>query len=133
MEVFRFAPKHPRHTLPEGVYIQFFMCTLVLLCIVLRALISDWMLIFIPVYYCIAYKQLFGYGIWGTIWRTLLCLGIIFYFFGVTAMVSMNISGEFRQEHTVFEFLSMFGAFLALGALVLLLGYWISKKTELSR
>ena len=131
--LFRFAPKHQRHTLPEGVYIQFFMCTLVLLCIVLRALVSDWMVLFIPVYYCIAYKQLFGYGIWGTIWRTVLCIGIIFYFFGVTAMVSTHISGDFRQEHTTFEFLSMFGAFLLLGALILLLGYRISKKTAQKR
>ena len=52
---------------------------------------------FIPLYYFFAYRQLFGYGVWGT--------------------------------HSTWEFISMFGAFLLLGDGVLLLGYWISKKT----
>ena len=83
----------------------------------------------VPIYYFIAYKQLFGYGVWGTLWRTLLAIGIIFYFFGVSMFVSMRISGQFWAEHTAWEFLSMFGAFLLLGAGVLYLGYWIGKRT----
>ena len=131
--LFRFSPKHTQHTLPEGIYIQLFMGSLVLLFIVLRALIGKWVAMLIPIYYFIAYRQFFGYGIWGTLWRTLLSIGIIFYFFGVAMMVSTRISKEFWTEHTTWEFLSMFVAFLLLGAGVLFLGYWISKRTARKR
>ena len=131
--LFRFSPKHTRHTLPDGIYIQLFMGSLVLLFIVLRALIGQWVAVLIPIYYFIAYRQLFGYGIWGTLWRTLLSIGIIFYFFGVAMMVSLRISKEFWAEHTTWEFLSMFGAFLLLGAGILYFGYWISKRTARSQ
>ncbi len=53
----------------------------------------------------------------------------LYYFFGVAMLVCSRISGEFWATHTTWEFLSMFAAFLLLGAGVLLLGYWISKKT----
>ena len=43
--------------------------------------------------------------------------------------VALHISKQFWAEHTAWEFLSMFGAFLILGTGLLLLGYWISKKT----
>ena len=128
--LFRFAPKHNHHTFADGFYIQLFMGSLVLFFVALRGLVGKWIVMFIPIYYFIAFHQLFGYGIWGTFWRTLLCLGIIFYFFGVSMMVSLHISGEFWAQHTAWEFLSMFGAFLLLGAGLLFLGYWISKKTE---
>jgi len=127
--LFRFAPRHTRHTIPDGIYIQLFMGSLVLLIIVLRGLISNWFVILVPIYYYIAYKQLFGYGVWGTLWRTILSIGIIFYFFGVVMFVSMRISGQFWAEHTAWEFISMFGAFLLLGAGLLYLGYWTGKKT----
>ena len=127
--LFRFSPKHSHHSIPAGIYIQLFMCSLVLLIILLRLLVAKWMIVLVPIYYCIAYKQLFGYGVWGTIWRTLLCLGIIFYFFGFSMWVALHISKQFWAEHTAWEFLSMFGAFLILGTGLLLLGYWISKKT----
>ena len=127
--LFRFSPRHTRHSLPDGIYIQLFMGTLVLLIIVLRGLVARWLVMLVPIYYFIAYKQLFGYGVWGTLWRTLLAIGIIFYFFGVSMFVSMRISGEFWAEHTTWEFLSMFGAFLLLGAGALYLGYWIGKRT----
>ena len=127
--IFRFSPKHTHHTIPDGIYIQLFMGSLVLLFIVLRALLGNWVIVLIPIYYFFAYHQLFGYGIWGTLWRTLLCLGIIFYFFGIIIWVSLRISGEFWTHHSTWEFISMFGAFLLLGAIILLLGYWIGKKT----
>jgi len=127
--LFRFAPRHTRHTLPEGIFIQFFMSSVVLIAVMLRALLGNVMLVLIPIYYCIAYRQLFGYGLWGTVWRTLLCFGIIFYFFGTAMAVSMRISGDFWGGHSTLEFLSMFGAFLLLGAGIMFLGYHIGKRT----
>ena len=131
--LFRFSPKHTLHSIPEGVYIQLFMGSLVLLLILLRTLLGKWILVLVPIYYYIAYRQLFGYGVWSTLWRTVLCLGIIFYFFGIAMMVSMRISKAFWAQHTTWEFLSMFGAFLLLGAGILYLGYWIGKKTARNR
>ena len=133
MLLFRYAPRMPRHTLPQGIYIQVFMGSLVLICITLRILISDWILALIPLFYFIAYKQLFGYGIWGTLWRTFLCLGIIMYLFGNVMMVSTYLSKEFWEGVPVIGFIGMVIAFLALGAGVMILGWWISKKTEIKR
>lgn len=128
--LFRYAPAYPRHTWAEGIYIQLFMGSLVLICILLRALAGNAVLLLIPLYYYIAYRQLFGYGIWGTLWRTVLCLGIIFYFFGVSMGVSLRISGAFWAEHSTWEFLSMTGAFFLLGAGALLLGWWIGRRSR---
>ena len=75
---FRDAPKHTHHSLPEGIYIQIFMCSLVLMIMMLRCGVGDWILLLVPVYYYIAYRELFGFGIWGTAWRTVLSLGSIF-------------------------------------------------------
>ena len=130
MLVFRFSPRLPRHTLPQGVYIQIFMGCMVLICIALRILISDWMLILIPLFYYIAYRQLFGYGIWGTLWRTVLCLGSVMMLFGVEMMVSMHVSKEFWEGVSAFGFIGMIVLHLSLCAGAVFLGWWISKKTK---
>jgi len=87
----------------------------------------------IPVFYFIAYRQLLGYGVWGTFWRTLLCLGSILYFFGIVMMVRMHLSNEFWEGVSAIGFIGMIIAFLAIGAGILFLGWWISKKTEKRR
>ena len=127
--LFRFSPRHTRHTLPEGIYIQVFMGSLILICVMLRALLGDWILFLVPLYYFIAYYQLFGYGAWGTLWRTLLCLGIIFYFFGVLMAVRTRLSGDFWAGVSTGAFIAMLCLFIALGAGILYLGYRIGKKT----
>ena len=90
--IFRKSPKNTRHTLPQGIYIQVFMASLVLVCIMLRNLLGDKVLSLIPLVYFIAYRQLFGYGIWGTCWRTLLCLGSVLLLFGGLMMAGMYTS-----------------------------------------
>lgn len=37
-----------------------------------------WIAYLLPVYYMIAYKQLFGYGWWGTLWRYVVCCVLAF-------------------------------------------------------
>ena len=44
----------------------------------------------IPLFYYMTYRQLFGYGVWGTLWRNALSLGIIMYFFGAIMMVRLS-------------------------------------------
>lgn len=70
--IFRFAPHHTRHTLPEGIITQIFMASLMLLVIFVNR-ITSWLFWLVPFYYYVTYRQLFGYGRWGTIWRLVLC------------------------------------------------------------
>lgn len=76
--MYRYSPRHTRHTLPQGFYIQIFLLVLnmVVTWIILTLLVflnynvyfySCYIVLII--YYYIAYKQLFGYGGWGTLWR----------------------------------------------------------------
>ena len=71
--LFRHSPEHTHHTIPEGFYIQMFMGTLFLI-FSMAARAADWIMWFVPIYYYFAYRQFFGYGIWGTLWRTTLVL-----------------------------------------------------------
>jgi hypothetical protein len=72
--LYRFSPKHRKHTLPEGFFIQVFMGTLLSL-IGATARVTDnlYFLYLLPFYYLVAYRQLFGYGWWGTFWRLCIC------------------------------------------------------------
>ena len=67
--VFRFAPRYPRHTLPEGFFLQVFLSVLGLLLGLLGYLVGDIGNAIVPIYTIITYRQLFGYGWWGSLWR----------------------------------------------------------------
>ena len=82
--MFRYSPRHTHHTMPEGFFIQvFFMVISVVLSFLFIPLDyakSPFLLfsstLVTAVYYVIGYKQLFGYNLWGTLWRqgfVLLC------------------------------------------------------------
>lgn len=66
---FRFAPGYPRHTLPEGFFLQAFLGVQGLLLGFLDYLNGDIGNVIVPIYMIITYHQLFGYGWWGTLWR----------------------------------------------------------------
>ena len=72
--LFRHAPRNRRHTLTAGIYIQFFMSSIVLLVIFITDLTTWKLAVLIPIYYYFAFRQLFGYSVWGTAWRTLLIM-----------------------------------------------------------
>ena len=131
--LFRFAPKHTKHTIPEGIYIQVFMSSLVIVFVLLRCLAGDWILVFIPIFYIIAYRALFGYGVWGTIWRTLLSIGIVFYFFGVAIAAVKCLQGDLILVNSVWGSLVIIAALLAAGVGILFLGYRIGKRTACSK
>lgn len=65
--VFRFAPRYPRHTLPEGFFLQVFLSTQGLLLWFFNYLNEVSVIGFI--FMLITYRQLFGYSWWGTLWR----------------------------------------------------------------
>ena len=74
--IFRYAPRHTRHTLPQGFFIQIFTAIVFLIINMFDDLTSlHWFAFFlVNVWLYCAYKQLFGYGLWGTLWRLVLAL-----------------------------------------------------------
>ena len=74
--IFRFAPRNTRHTLPQGFFIQVFSAVAFLIFNIFDDVTSLHMVIFVlgNVWFYFAYKQLFGYGWWGTLWRLALAL-----------------------------------------------------------
>ena len=126
---FHFAPRHTRHTLPEGIFIQLFMNILILVIVFL----SDFFILFsllIPVYYYIAYRQLFGYRPWGTIWRILLC----FVVWGIFFVIFINLLNIVTTHPEKLPRVAI-GLLLYLVALagILAFGYFVSKKTAQSK
>ena len=86
--LFREAPKYRRHTLPQGFYVQVFAGTqfiVVTIIIYILALLlfhkyeGNYMgaasfILIVPLMLLIDFKQLFGYGWWGTLWRALMAV-----------------------------------------------------------
>ena len=126
--LFRYAPRHPRHTLPEGFFIQVFMATLIQL-VTVFALISDWLLWLSPIYFVITYCQLFGYGVWGTSWRLFVELIEIF-----TMFVAVVCAGEqvfdityFTDEHSNSDVIAVSALMLAIEAVVVAVAHLINR------
>ena len=75
--IFRQSPRNSHHTIPEGFFIQVLLQTLTIVLSLLTIPLDFTHSIYstvaydlvIMAYYFITYKQLFGYGIWGTLWR----------------------------------------------------------------
>lgn len=127
--LFRFAPKNPRHTIPEGIYIQLFMSTLFLLFFVLARVLGDWLLWLIPIYYYIAYLQLFGYGIWGTLWRTVLIWAVSFALSMLIPLEVLYWTGQIPPDEGSFNaFTYGFTFWFAVCMGILYVGYRIGKR-----
>lgn len=124
--IFRYAPRHDHHTLPEGFFIQVFMATINLL-FAFPSLFSDWFIWIIGIYYVIAYKQLFGYGWWGTLWRTSCCLFIGLYSFIILLLIIEScIQGRLIFSKIVY-------LIIAVSICLLIIAHLINKKTEKKR
>lgn len=70
--LFHHSPRSTAHTLPQGFFIQVFLCTLTLIFFTIAELAWSFFLL-VPLYFYMAYYQLFGCGLWGTLWRLVLC------------------------------------------------------------
>ena len=89
--VFRHAPDYPRHSLPQGFFIQVFMTVQFLMWFFIGSLVlkffhvndietimSAFFFITIFLILLIDYHQLFGYGWWGTLWRIITMVVIVY-------------------------------------------------------
>jgi len=90
--IFRFAPRNPRHTLPQGFFIQVFSTAMFMMMNMLYDITSlGWLVVILSVLLIfVTYKQLFGYGMWGTLWRLIMAFGCAFLL--LSAMLSINYS-----------------------------------------
>jgi len=87
--IFRNSPRHTRHTIPEGFFVQVLFQTLTILLSLLTIPLDFSQSKFstvaydllIMAYYFVGYKQLFGYGYWGTLWRQVLVIICVVFFF----------------------------------------------------
>ena len=135
--LYRFSPKHRKHTLPEGFFIQVFLANLM---IVIGFLLSPIGManpllytfssfIAYAIYYLIVYKYLFGYSLWGTFWRC----GFIYAsstLFAATGLCFMFDNGFIANNVTEAEITQMkifiAGSYLLLSVIVLAVGFVIN-------
>jgi len=126
--VFRFAPGYPRHTLPEGFFLQVFLSVQSLLLSFLGYWNSDIELWLWLIYMYITYRQLFGYGWWSTLWRfvvvMLLHLGVM-----ATVAATVTVLLLHRDNGSYVYFLVLISAIVLLTAVMLLVTHRINKRT----
>lgn len=127
--IFRHSPRHSKHTLPEGFFIQLFIAPIIII-ITVSTVISNYLMYLMVLYYIAVYRQLFGYSWWGTTWRTLICLtdmaviGSVFYI--VEIVIRYFI---YRPKINLTNALLI----TTLPLLVTIAGYYISKHTAKGR
>ncbi|MBE6248958.1 MAG: DUF3667 domain-containing protein [Prevotella sp.] len=125
--VFRFAPGYPRHTLPEGFFLQVFLSVQSLLLSFLGYWNSDIELWLWLIYMYITYRQLFGYGWWSTLWRfvvvMLLHLGVM-----ATVAATVTVLLLHRDNGSYVYFLVLISAIVLLTAVMLLVTHRINKR-----
>lgn len=128
--VFRFAPGYPRHTLPEGFFLQIFVSTQSLLLTFLDYLSADFENVVATIFLIITYRQLFGYSWWGTLWRfiitALTALMMILPFF----LVAFLFSNDDRKDDVINAGLWLLAIVILLVAVMLFVTYRISRKKE---
>jgi hypothetical protein len=131
--VFRHAPRNPRHTLPQGFFVQVFMSTqffiwnfvlsLALLCMGMNGE-QAWAVsaFFLPLIVLLDYKQLFGYSRRGTLWRVAMVVTTIVLSFLLIVMIVVSIQKpvgfiierHFRPIFVFMLFATVLGTLLSL-------------------
>jgi hypothetical protein len=125
--VFRFAPRYPRHTLPEGFFVQVFLSTLSLLLTFIDYLgLSVFENIISIFFFLIAYRQLFGYSWWGTLWRCFATALSALLMMTILLIVAFYILEHDNFIYELATYLEFLGAFIASLALILTVSYRIS-------
>ena len=120
--VFRHSPRNNYHTLPQGFFIQVFMTIQFIIWLFVLSLVFMVMgmkgsesavivsSILLPVMVLVDYKQLFGYGWWGTLWR-LVSIVVLFVLFLLLLVAPLRLATKpisyFVEHHfrIVFIFL----------------------------
>ena len=128
--VFRFAPGYPRHSLPEGFFLQVFISVLSLISTIVIGYWSDYLdLAFFVIYMYITYRQLFGYGWWGTLWRFAVIIILILITMLVVVLTIAYVYEDNDIYDTLLSILIIFLPTVLLAAVMLYVTHRINKRT----
>lgn len=132
--LFRHSPKHTHHTIPEGIYIQLMMGSIVIVFTMASEAVY-WLTWGVPIYYFIAYRQLFGYGFWGTLWRTAIAIfeGLSFIILLAFVVASIFMKEVVEDRETLIALIIFYSVIFALNLGILYIGNRISKKSAVRR
>jgi len=128
--IFRFAPRNTRHTIPQGFFIQVFSTVVFLILNMIYDITSMGWLVFIMagLLLFLTYKQLFGYGVWGTLWRLVLAFVCGYASWSVLLNLSYGIHLLKNHQHNAATSAMLnIPIALALIAVILCICYLISK------
>ena len=141
--MFRYSPRHTAHSLPEGFFIQVFLAVLMIVLSFLLMPLGMVDLVFYSavvyllygVYYIIVYKYLFGYSLWGTLWRSGFVLAVVSLlltagiFLGSNlnqAIMEANLKKQLPQEQILQAKLYSVVAILMFTSMVMAVGFVIN-------
>ena len=96
--LFRNAPRYPHHTIPEGFFVQVYVAILSFLFASIFAESTPIAVTLSYVYMFIIYKQLFGYGYWGTLWRLVISAVMSFVVSFVLIIIGLTISEIWKKD-----------------------------------
>lgn len=128
--IFRFAPRNTRHTLPQGFFIQVFSTVVFMILNMFYDITGlGWLTFIFAVFmvFC-TYWQLFGYGVWGTLWRVVLAFVCAFTLLSI--LLNVNYGFHLLREQQIDEARSYFDNLpitLIVLVVILLFSYIISK------
>ena len=132
--LFRQSPRHPRHTLVEGFFIQVFILMLImmidtLLIVLGGSRISKWVTLLWPLYYLFALGPIFGYNWWGTLWRSVAVIYIGTRLFIMTCYIIGLVLGYKYSDGFWIRQAKLY----TIPVVLLVGGYLISRYTERKR
>ncbi|MBQ9650018.1 MAG: DUF3667 domain-containing protein [Prevotella sp.] len=131
--LFHHSPRCTAHKLPQGFFIQVFLSTLALIFVTLAECFMP-IYALIPLYFFITYYQLFGYGLWGTLWRTLLCSVTAAFIVLMIVILIVDMTEKQTAEHPAWLVKSITVAVLSLCcAAILAVGYAIGRWSQKRR
>lgn len=134
--IFRFAPFNTRHTLPQGFFIQVFSTSVFMVLNMIYDITSLGWLVFLmgAVMVFLTYKQLFAYGVWGTLWRVTMAFVCGYTLLSVLLNINYGIH-LIRTNHGDVARGFFLNVPIALGVLfiILCICYFISKRSQCSR
>ena len=131
--IFHFAPRNARHTLPQGFFVQVFSTAMFMILNMLYDLTAlGWLVLLLGVVMVSAtYKQLFGYGVWGTLWRVVTSFVCAFTMLSIFLSVNYGIHLLREQQGDAARgfFLNVPIA-LAFLVVILAISYFLSRRAR---
>ena len=132
--LFHYSPRHTAHTLPEGFFIQVFLAILMIVMgfvlsplRLINQVLYTWVSIAIyGIYYLIVYRYLFGYGLWGTLWRCGFVYISIVLFSSVLFLINFPVDKHMPEGQLAMAQIYVLLSLFLTSVVVLLVGFVIN-------